>query len=135
MSRLPPRDDPAAVRQDTIDSDTLRRAVALVRVLRDPALPGLVFLLSLILIGATALTVTVFQVANAGFVPLQSPHVVSGGFSGVALMTIGCLLAAVHAERRDRALAISEMQHRVDAVTALVRTATHPRHARHEMDR
>lgn len=130
MSRPEHNEGPLPPGLGTTDSETLRRAIAVVRALRDPALPGLVFLLSLIIVGWVALAVTVFEMAEARFVPLQTPHLVSGAFGGAALLTVGALLAAVQAERRDRAQAVREMQQTVDAVTALVRTATHGRHGR-----
>lgn len=105
------------------DPETLRRAVALVRVIRDPALPGLVFLFALVVAGAAVVAGTVLSAASIGFVPLQMPYVVSGGFAGVALIAVGALLAAVQAERRDRVVACHEMQQLVDQLSALVRSA------------
>lgn len=132
MSRPSWGDEPDSADIRAVDSDTLRRAIALVRALRDPALPGLVFLIFLILTGAVTLVVTVFEITNARFVPLQTPHLVSGAFGGIALLTVGALLAAVQAERRDRELATWEMQQTTDAVTALARTAIHNRRRRDE---
>lgn len=105
------------------DSDTLRRAIRLVRVLRNPALPGLVFLLLLVVTGCVVLAFSVFAISDALYVPLQMPFLVSGGFTGVAFVAAGALLAAVQAERHDRAQARFEMQEAVDELSALVRSS------------
>lgn len=102
------------------DSETLRRAIALVRALRDPALPGLVVMLGVAVAGAITLVVTVFGIADARFVPLQVPHLLSGGIGGAALVAVGALLAAVQSDRRDRARARSEMRELVHGVGVLV---------------
>lgn len=119
--------EPADVQDDT---ETLRRAVALVRALRDPALPGILFLLGVVVAGVVALTVTVINVAATPYVALQTPHIVSGGVGSLALIAVGTLLAAVQAERRDRVLARVDMRHLVDDVSALVTTAVQLRKGR-----
>lgn len=106
-----------------IDSDTLRRALALIRALRDPALPGLVFLPLVALIGCAALVVALVGTAGTPYVALQLPYVVSGGFGGVALVVIGALLTAVQAERRDRVAATVDMRDMVTEVCALTSAA------------
>lgn len=116
---------PRTGRADPLDQDaeTLRRAIALVRALRDPALPGLVVMLGVVVAGGVILAVTVFGMADARFVPLQMPYLVSGGLGGSALIVVGTLLAAVQSERRDRARARSEMQDLIDGVGMLVHCA------------
>lgn len=109
------------------DSETLRRAIALVRVLRNPALPGVLFLLGLVLAGGITLVLALFAVAGTPYVPLQMPYLVSGAFTGVAFVTAGALLAAIQAERLDRVRARSEMQVVVDELSALVRSAARNR--------
>lgn len=94
------------------DPDTLRRALALVRALRDPALPGLLFLSGLAALGFAALILGWRGAAATPYVPLQVPFAVSGGLVGVAVVAVGALLASVLEERRDRARAAGE----VDAV-------------------
>lgn len=106
------------------DDEMLWRAIGLVRALRDPALPGLVFLVCVLISGGVVLALTVFNVANTPFVPLQTPFLVSGGFGGVALLAVGALLAAVQAERRDRVTAEAQMQELIDELGALVHSAT-----------
>lgn len=112
------------------DSDTLRRAIALVQLARDPALPGLVFLLGLAVAGGVTVAVTALRIGDTPHVALQTPHVVSGGLAGVALIAVGALLAAVHAERRARVLASKQMRHVVDGVDALVLAAARSRAGR-----
>lgn len=109
------------------EDETLRRAIALVRVVRDPAFPGLVFLTGVLLSGGAVLGFTALKVTGTPFVPLQTPFVVSGALGGLALIAVGALLAAVLAERRDRALARAEAQRVVDGVGALVRAALRAR--------
>ncbi|GAA5120255.1 hypothetical protein [Haloechinothrix salitolerans] len=106
-----------------VDSETMRRALALVRAWRDPAMPGLVFLPLLALAGCVSLVIAVVSMAGTPYVPLQLPFFVSGGLGGVALFAIGALLAAVQAERRDRAVATAETQEIASEVCALVSAA------------
>lgn len=109
------------------DSETLRRAITLVRALRDPALPGLLFLVGIAVAGLVVIVVTVFSVSGAPHVALQMPFLVSGGLAGTALVAVGAVLAAVLAERRDRAIARVEMQQTVDELAALVLIAANRR--------
>lgn len=106
-----------------IDSETLRRAIALARAWRDPALPGFAFLLLLAAIGSVALVITVVAAAGTPYVALQLPYVISGGFGGVALVAIGVLLAAVQAERRDRVAATEQTREVVNEICALAGAA------------
>lgn len=105
------------------DSETLRRAIALIRIIRDPALPGLLFFSWIVAGGVVALLITVLATADDAYVALQVPYVVSGGLAGVALIAVGTVLTAVQSDRRDRALARHELQQLVDGVSALVRGA------------
>lgn len=110
--------------QPAVDSDTLRRAVTLVRLWRDPALPGLVFSIVVALAGMTGIAFTVWKVAGDPYVPLQMPFLVSGGLGGAALVVMGAVVGAVLAERRDRAMARIEMQDAVDEAVSILRLAT-----------
>lgn len=105
------------------DSETLRRALAVARIMRNPALPGLIFLVLLVVAGCVTLIVAVFAITDVVYVPLQMPYLVSGGFTAVAFVAAGALLAAVQAERYDRARARFEMQEAVDELSALVHAA------------
>ncbi|GAA5120257.1 hypothetical protein [Haloechinothrix salitolerans] len=109
------------------DSETLRRALALVRAWRDPALPGLIFLVAMAVAGAAAVAYTVFRVADTPYVVLQLPFVVSGGLGGAALVVVGAMLAGVLAERRDRAIARAEMSDIVDELCAVIHLVTERR--------
>ncbi|WP_157362015.1 hypothetical protein [Haloechinothrix halophila] len=102
------------------DAETLQRAIALVRAWRDPALPGLVFLIALAVTGGGAIAFVVFQIVGVPYVALQLPFVVSGALGGAALVMTGALLAAVLAERRDRVIARAEMREVVDELCAIV---------------
>ncbi len=102
------------------DAETLQRAIALVRAWRDPALPGLVFLIALAVTGGGAIAFVVFHIVGVPYVALQLPFVVSGALGGAALVTAGALLAAVLAERRDRAIACAEMREVVDELCAIM---------------
>lgn len=109
---------------DGADSETLRRALALIRLWRDPALPGLLFHTLLTLAGFVVLVVGVIAMAGTPYVPLQLPYLVSGGLGGGALLVAGAVLSAVLAERRDRAEATLQLQDVVDAVCAITSSAS-----------
>lgn len=109
------------------DSETLRRALALIRVWRDPALPGLLFHGLLVLAGFAVLVVGVIAMTGTPYVPLQLPYLVSGGLGGAALLGIGAVLTAVLAERRDRAVATAQLQDAVDEVREIVSIAAQRR--------
>lgn len=104
------------------DAATLRRAIALVRFVRDPALPGLLLGAGLVVAGFAMLVLAVFGVAGVEFVPLQSPYLLSGGVGGLALVAVGVVVFTVQAERRD----LTDARHEIDRlgreVIALVRT-------------
>lgn len=112
---------------DGTDSETLRRALALIRVWRDPALPGLLFYGLLVLAGLAVLVVGVIAMAGTPYVPLQLPYLVSGGLGGGALLGAGAVLTAVLAERRDRAVATAQLQDVVDGVREIAGIAAQRR--------
>lgn len=109
------------------DSESLRRALALIRVWRDPALPGLVFHSLLAVAGFVLLVVGVIAMTGTPYVPLQLPFVISGGLGGAALLGVGAVLTAVLAERRDRVEAMAEMQDVVDEVRQITSIAAQRR--------
>lgn len=119
MSR-PGLDDVSLQGGASADTETLQRAIALVRAWRDPALPGLVFLIALAITGGGAIAFVVFHIVGVPYVALQFPFVVSGALGGAALVTAGALLAAVLAERRDRAIGCAQMREVVDELCAIV---------------
>lgn len=109
------------------DSETLRRALALIRVWRDPALPGLLFHGLLTVAGFVVLVVGVIAMTGTPYVPLQLPFVISGGLGGAALLGVGAVLTAVLAERRDRVEAMAELQDVVDEVRQITSIAAQRR--------
>lgn len=110
------------------DEQTLRRALALVRMVRDPALPGLVLLITVAVAGLAAIAYTVLRVVGVPYVALQLPVIVSGAVGGTALFVTGALLAAVLAERRDRTIARAELREAVDELCALIHLVIERRH-------
>lgn len=98
----------------------LERALALVRFMRDPALPGMVLMTVLILTGLAALVFAWFSSARTLFVPLQIPALVSGGLGGIALVGMGAALLNLQITRRDMARERKLAQEAIDEVTALL---------------
>lgn len=97
------------------DTGTVPRAIALVRAVRDPALPGLLVGCGLTVAGVMLLIFAAVGAASAPYLPLQVPYLVSGGFGGAALIAVGAVLAAIQAECRDRTIARLEMDQAVRA--------------------
>lgn len=82
-----------------VDDRDLRRALALVRFLRDPVLPGLTLMAGLLLAGLFALAYGWYGTARAIYVPLQLPEVVSGGLGGLGLIGLGAALFDIQLDR------------------------------------
>lgn len=106
-----------------VDADTLRRAVALVNLARDPALPGLVMGVALALAGGVTAFVSGFAAARVPAVVLQTPYLVSGGLGGLALVAVGVLLVAIQMERRSAVDATAELKQVGDDLTAVAEAA------------
>ena len=98
----------------------LRRALAVVRWLRDPALPGLVLMAVLVLLGFGALYLGWRGSARTIYVALQVPQVASAGFAGIALVGIGAALLNVQMSRRDAAREEELTDDVLDEIAALV---------------
>ena len=98
----------------------LQRALALVRFMRDPALPGMILMVVLILAGLAAMGSAWFVSARTVFVPLQLPAFVSGGLGGIALIGMGAALLNLQIARRDEARERRLTQEALDEVTALL---------------
>jgi hypothetical protein len=81
----------------------VRRALTVVRLLRDPAFPGLILMIILILGGFAGLAFGWRGVARTIYVPLQVPEIVSGGIAGLALIGVGVALFDLQMWRRDAA--------------------------------
>ena len=75
----------------------------LIRLLRDPALPGLLLMAALVVAGFAAITIGYFGAARLIYVPLQMPEIVSGGVGGLALIGVGAYLFGVQIDRQHAA--------------------------------
>jgi hypothetical protein len=85
----------------------LRRALSLVKLLRDPALPGLLLMGAIVVAGFGALAFGWYGTARTIYVPLQLPEILSGGLGGLALVGAGAALfdlqlARLYAARERR---------------------------------
>lgn len=98
----------------------LQRALALVRFIRDPALPGMVLMAVLILTGLGALVFAWFSSARTLYVPLQIPALVSGGLGGIALVGMGAALLDLQITRRDAARERHLATEALDEITLLL---------------
>jgi hypothetical protein len=94
---MKPRSDPAP------DDRDLQRALALVRLARDPALPGLLIAIGLAVMGFVAIVVAYYGSARTIYVFLQMPEIISGGLGGLALIGVGAAVFAIQSDRRDAA--------------------------------
>lgn len=108
-----------AAQQDAL----LQRALALVRLLRDPALPGLVLMSALILGGFGVLYLAWRGAARTIYVALQLPELVSGALGGIALIGLGIGLLNLQAARRYAAREQELTDEVLDEVAALVALA------------
>lgn len=63
------------------DPEVVRRAIAFVRILHDPALPGLLVFSVFMVAGVVTLVVSGFMIKDLIFVPQQVPTLISGGFT------------------------------------------------------
>lgn len=98
----------------------LQRALALVRFIRDPALPGMVLMAVLIFAGLVALVFGWFSSGRTLYVPLQIPALVSGGLGGVALVGMGAALLDLQITRRDAARERHLATEALDEITLLL---------------
>lgn len=105
------------------DADALRRALALVNLIRDPALPGTLLGLGLVAAGLALVSFAWAGVAGTLLVPLQTPYAVSGGIGGAALIAVGVLVASIQQDRRDSAEADDEIAHVTQELAGLVEAA------------
>lgn len=110
MSTSRPGGNSPAPAMNGTDSETLRRAVALVNAVRDPALPGMLLGAGLAVGGFAMVTVAWLGVSGTLLVPLQTPYLLSGGLGGIALTAVGALVIAIQGERRDQVIANLDMK-------------------------
>jgi hypothetical protein len=88
--------------------------------LRDPAMPGLILMGALVGTGFLVLLLTWVGAAGTLYVPLQMPHIVSGGLGGLALIGLGAVLIYVQWGRRDDAAKRRLTDELLDEAAALV---------------
>lgn len=105
-------------------SDPLvRRALNVVRWLRDPALPGLLMMIVIVLGGVVAIYFGWRGVARTIYVPLQLPEIVSGGVGGIALIGLGLALFDLQMTRHELALERKQNADILDEIASLVTLA------------
>ena len=88
--------------------------------LRDPAVPGLILMSAMIATGFLVLVLTWSGAAGTLYVPLQMPHIVSGGLGGLALVGLGAGLLYVQRGRRDDATHRRLTDELIDEAAALI---------------
>jgi hypothetical protein len=81
----------------------IRRALTVVKWLRDPALTGLIIMVLLVIGGAVGLFFGWRGVARTIYVPLQLPSLISGGIGGLVLIGLGLALFDLQMTRRNLA--------------------------------
>lgn len=101
----------------------LRRALALVRLLRDPALPGLLLMSALVATGFGVLYLGWRGAARTIYVALQLPELVSGAIGGLALIGLGIGLFNLQMTRRYAAREQELTDEIIDEVAAVVALA------------
>jgi hypothetical protein len=106
-----------------IEDRDVRRALSLVRFLRDPALPGLLLMIALVLGGFVAVLFGWRGTARAAYVPLQVPELVSGGVGGLALIGVGAALLEIQLARRRAAREQRLVDDALDQLAELVTLA------------
>lgn len=107
-----------------LDSESLRWAVDAVRLLRTPVLTGILLSVVLVIVGAVVLAISGLGIDDRGYVSLQVPFVISGGFGGLGLIVCGSCLASILGNRRDQAMADEELKGVLTELTAVVRQRT-----------
>jgi hypothetical protein len=88
--------------------------------LREPAMPGLILMGALIAAGFLILLLTWAGAAGTLYVPLQMPHIVSGGLGGLALIGLGGGLLYLQRGRRDDATHRRLTDELIDEAAALI---------------
>jgi uncharacterized membrane protein YidH (DUF202 family) len=74
---------------------------------------------ALIAVGLALLAYTWLRVADLASVPLQLPYLASGGFTGVGLVVVGCLVVNVAVKRRESAERRRQIEELAQLVAAL----------------
>ena len=101
----------------------LEWAQRLVRIVLDPALPGMILTGSFVVAGFAIIAFAWRAVARTYFVIPQMPAIVSGGFVGVALIGTGLTLLVVQLVRRASAHELAAINAALDeAIDVLTKT-------------
>ena len=108
----------------------VRRALAFVKLLRDPALPGLLFMSAMVLVGFGTLYLGWRGAARTVYVALQLPHIASAALGGLALIGLGVGLFNLQMDRRNVAREQELNDEILDEVAAFVALAPELRRRR-----
>ncbi|CAB4723788.1 MAG: hypothetical protein F2667_11365 [Actinobacteria bacterium] len=115
---------------DLLDSRTLRWAVDLARLVRDPMFPAMVIAALTVLIAGGLLVVTGVQAGDQQYLSLQLPYLVSGGLAAVGVLLIGTFGISILGERRTQAHHDSDFREVVDEAATVTRLVLARRAAR-----
>src|ERR1700712_1480831 len=100
----PPEEHSLSAREVKDNQDPgFAKALDLVRFWRDPATAAFWPLALIALAGFVAIGFGWHAAARTLAVPLQTPALVSGGFGGLALVGLACLIGSIHFSRGDAA--------------------------------
>lgn len=113
---------PAELEVDLKDP-LVRRALNVVRWLRDPAFPGLLMMVGIVIGGVIAIYFGWRGVARTIYVPLQLPEIVSGGLGGIALIGLGLALFDLQMTRHELALERKQNADILNEIASLVTLA------------
>ena len=108
----------------------VQRALAFVRLLRDPALPGLLLMSAMVLVGFGALVLGWRGAARTVYVALQLPHIASAALGGLALIGLGVGLFNLQMDRRYVAREQELSDEILDEIAAVVALAPEMRRRR-----
>ena len=108
----------------------LRRALTFVKLLRDPALPGLLLMSAMVIVGFGALYLGWRGAARTIYVALQLPDVASAALGGLALIGLGIGLFNLQMDRRNVAREQELTDEILDEVASVVALAPELRRRR-----
>jgi hypothetical protein len=102
-----------------IDSDTLAWAIAVAKLAKDPALPGIIFADAVTLLGVALAAFVWLPMAGFAYVAFQLPYLVSGGLAGLSLVAVGVIVASALGRRREQAMVSRSMAGFCDDLASL----------------
>lgn len=111
---------------EDLDSRTLRWAMDVARLLRDPALPAITFVVILVGVSLSVLLWSGYTMTSHAYVSLQLPYLVSGGFGGLGLLGLAVVTATVLGIRRDQRAEDEDLDRLGRQVKGLVRAVLNP---------